>query len=127
MIKRQGFSGTIKQISALVTSGVPTIRTDADIATWRKVRFIRKKKACQSNIANLRVLKLSVAVGTNQNPPWHLSPQTGDSQTLEAPYARGYQGRAQKSNRVLLVRGDSRLDSQSASPSQELRRGCIAG
>jgi hypothetical protein len=108
----QVVSSAIKQISALVASAVSTIGTDADVATWRNVRFIREKKACQSNIANLGVLKLSLAVGTNQNPHWHLSPQTADSFSLEAPYAGGYQERAQKSNRVLLVRADSRLDRQ---------------
>ena len=93
-------SRTIKQISALVASGVSTIRTDADVATWRKVRFIREKKASQSNIANLRVLKLSLAVGTNQNPPWHLSPQMGDSQTLEAPMGEAIKGRREKQSGV---------------------------
>jgi hypothetical protein len=107
-------SRTIKQTSALVASGVSTIRTDADVATWRKVRFIREKKACRSNIANLRVLKLSLAVGTNQNPPWHLSPQMGDSFSLEAPWERLSRAGA-KNNPVLLVRADSRLDRQSAS------------
>jgi hypothetical protein len=81
----QVVSRTIKQISALVASGVSTIRTDAVVATWRNVRFIREKKACQSNIANLRVLKLSLAVAANKNPLGHLSPQTGGSRTLEAP------------------------------------------
>jgi hypothetical protein len=78
-------SHTIKQISALVASAVSTIRTDADVATWRNVRFIREKKACQSNIANLRVLKLSLAVGTNKNPPGHLSTQMGGQRFAGSP------------------------------------------
>ena len=82
----QVVSVAIKQISALVGSGVSTIRTDADVASWRNVRFIREKKACQSNIANLRVLKRSPAIAANKNPLRHLSPQTGDSQTLGGTY-----------------------------------------
>ena len=77
-----------------------TIRTDADVATWRNVRFIREKKACQSNIANLGVLKLSLAVAANQNPLWHLSPQMGDSFSLEAPIGEAIKGRREKQSGV---------------------------
>lgn len=68
----QVVSGTIKKVGSSIGTSVPTIRTDADVATWREVRFICKKKACQSHIANLRMLKLNLAIETNQNPHCHL-------------------------------------------------------
>jgi hypothetical protein len=80
---------------------VSTIRTDADVATWRNVRFIREKKACQSNIANLGVLKFRLAFAANKNPLGHLSPQMGDSPSLEAPTGEAIKGRREKQSGVV--------------------------
>jgi hypothetical protein len=60
----------------------------------------RGGQACQSNIANLRMLKLSLAVATNKNPLGHLSPQTGGSRTLEAPMRDAIKSRREKQSVV---------------------------